>query len=183
MFPHLYYAVSKRAAQYVTHLKTGKDGCVPVFLRSGSVVPLVAAHCAKRRQIKAKRTFARVSALTCSLGNLPLRRKDKEAIAYRMQRIAAFASLQSTASMGHKHSAPNGSTRSNHRNQSEPIRPNQQYLKGASRLVNPPSDEAEALAREEDPVERDYVGRLLHVADEALHHDKREHRKRRSRIH
>ena len=100
-----------------------------------------------------------------------------------MQRIAAFPGLQSTACMGHKHSATNGSTRSNHRTQREPIRPNQQYLKGVSRLVNPPSDDPEILVPEEDAVERDYVGRLLHVADEALHQDKRDHRKRRGRIH
>jgi hypothetical protein len=49
--------------------------------------------------------------------------------------------------------------------------------------VNPLGDEPEIVRREEDPVERDYLGRLLHVADEALHCDKREHRKRRGRIH
>jgi hypothetical protein len=66
---------------------------------------------------------------------------------------------------------------------------NQTPLKGVSRLVNPPSDEPEIVAREKDSTEREYVGRLLHVADEALNNDKNdkndkgEHRKRRGRIH
>ena len=60
---------------------------------------------------------------------------------------------------------------------------NQTPLKGVSRLVNPPSDEPETVAHEKDSTERDYVGRLLHVADEALNNDKGESRKRRGRIH
>lgn len=52
--------------------------------------------------------------------------------------------------------------------------PDQEYLKGASRLVNPPSSDPEIAAGdgEEDQGERDYVGRILHVADEALRQGK-----------
>ena len=61
---------------------------------------------------------------------------------------------------------------------------NQQHLQGVARLVNPPKNDPEIVAQEEEPGERDYVGRLLNVADEALHSVKRggEHRKRR-RVH
>lgn len=61
---------------------------------------------------------------------------------------------------------------------------NQQHLEGVCRLLNPLKNEPEFVAREQDSVERDYLGRFLHVADEALHHVKRggEHRKRR-RVH
>jgi hypothetical protein len=50
--------------------------------------------------------------------------------------------------------------------------------------VNPPKNDVEIVAQEEEPGERDYLGRLLNVADEALHRVKRggEHRKRR-RVH
>jgi hypothetical protein len=50
--------------------------------------------------------------------------------------------------------------------------------------VNPRKNEPEIVAQEEEPDERDYLGRLLNVADEALHSVKRggEHRKRR-RVH
>jgi hypothetical protein len=94
--------------------------------------------------------------------------------------------------MGQKHTGRSGSSRSNSPNprglqatrpDAPQQAPQQQHLKGISRLVNPPNDEPELPAQEEDPVEREYVGRLLHVADEALHHDKRDHRKRRSGIH
>ena len=62
--------------------------------------------------------------------------------------------------------------------------PNQQNLKGVSRLVNPPDDDAAAVAGEEEQGERDYLGRLLRVADEALRHVKEGfQRHRRGRIH
>jgi hypothetical protein len=53
-----------------------------------------------------------------------------------------------------------------------------------SRLVNPRSSDPEIGAPEEDPGESDYLGRLLHVADEALQPVNRDtpHRKRR-RVH
>ena len=54
-----------------------------------------------------------------------------------------------------------------------------QPLKGATRLVNPPAEEQEGSARDhQDPSERDYVGRVLHVADQALRHTKRPRRSR-----
>ena len=70
-----------------------------------------------------------------------------------------------------------------------------QPIRGITRLVNPPEDDQEAIAGEEDPVERDYLGRILHVADRALRqgkdgqgkdgHTKDEvlHRPRRGRVH
>jgi hypothetical protein len=63
--------------------------------------------------------------------------------------------------------------------------PDRRHLKGASRLVNPPEDAAEILPTEEDEGERDYLGRILRVADEALRHVKQGilHRPRRGRIH
>lgn len=61
---------------------------------------------------------------------------------------------------------------------------NGQDLKGVSRLVNPKED-PEVASAENDPGERKYLGHLLHVADEALHHVKKsgKHRKRRGRVH
>jgi len=63
--------------------------------------------------------------------------------------------------------------------------PSEQQLKGVWRLVNPPSDDPEIVSGEEDQGERDYLGRLLHAADEALRHVKRGffHRTRRGRLH
>lgn len=60
-----------------------------------------------------------------------------------------------------------------------------QHLKGVSRLVNPKDDDPEIVSSEDDPGERDYLGRILRVADEALSHVKRgvSHRPRRGRIH
>jgi hypothetical protein len=65
-----------------------------------------------------------------------------------------------------------------------------QPIRGITRLVNPPDDDQEAISGEEDPVERDYLGRILHVADRALRqgkdgHTKDEvlHRTRRGRVH
>lgn len=60
-----------------------------------------------------------------------------------------------------------------------------EHLKGVCRLVNPPnSKDPEAVLPEQDSLERDYVGRLLHVADEALHtKSSPNHRKRRGRVH
>jgi hypothetical protein len=75
--------------------------------------------------------------------------------------------------------------RLNHPNSREARAPNEHYLKGVSRLVNPPSEDAEIVSGEEDPGERDYLGRLLHVADEALSRFKRRlfQSTRRGRIH
>ena len=61
---------------------------------------------------------------------------------------------------------------------------NEQHLKGVSRLVNPRSEDPEIVSGEEDQGERDYLGRLLRVADEALRHVKGVfHRTRRGRLH
>ena len=38
-----------------------------------------------------------------------------------------------------------------------------QPIRGVTRLVNPPEDDHEVISGEEDPVERDYLGRILHV--------------------
>ena len=86
--------------------------------------------------------------------------------------------------MSEKHSSPNGSTRPNRSDHRGPTPANQQHLQGVARLVNPRKNDPEIIAQEEEPDERDYLGRLLNVADEALHRVKRggEHRKRR-RIH
>lgn len=83
--------------------------------------------------------------------------------------------------MSQKHSSPKGSERTKHSSSRGSTPPNQQQLKGASRLVNPRSSDPEIVAPEEDPGERDYLGRLLHAADEALHPVNRDrpHRKRR----
>jgi hypothetical protein len=63
--------------------------------------------------------------------------------------------------------------------------PTQQHLKGASRLVNPTDDASEIASAQEDQGERDYLGRFLRVADEALSHVKRGilHRRKRGRVH
>ena len=75
--------------------------------------------------------------------------------------------------------------RLNHSNPRSSKDPRQQHLKGVSRLVNPPDDDPEIVSAEEDQGERDYLGRLLHVADEALSHVKEGivRRPRRGRIH
>jgi hypothetical protein len=100
-----------------------------------------------------------------------------------MRCIAAFAGVTLTAVMSEKHSSPNGSTRPNRSSPRGSTPANQQHLQGVARLVNPRKNDAEIVTQEEEPGERDYLGRLLHVADEALHPVKRgEHRKRR-RIH
>jgi hypothetical protein len=61
----------------------------------------------------------------------------------------------------------------------------QPHLKGVSRLVNPKDDDPEIVSAEEEEGESDYLGRLLHVADEALSHVRQgvSHRARRGRIH
>ena len=61
----------------------------------------------------------------------------------------------------------------------------QPHLKGISRLVNPPDDDPEIVSAEEEEGERDYLGHLLHVADEALRHVRHgvSHRGKRGRIH
>lgn len=60
-----------------------------------------------------------------------------------------------------------------------------QPIRGITRLVNPPEDDHEVISAEEDPVERDYLGRILHVADRALRQVKEGvlHRTRRGRAH
>jgi hypothetical protein len=70
-----------------------------------------------------------------------------------------------------------------------------QPIRGITRLVNPPEDDHEVISGEEDPVERDYLGRILHVADHALRPGKDGqrkdgrvkdgvlHRTRRGRVH
>jgi hypothetical protein len=101
-----------------------------------------------------------------------------------MRCIAAFPGSKLTTSMSQKHSSPNGSTRPHRTSPRESTPPNQRHLQGVCRLVNPRKNDPEIVAREEEPGERDYLGRLLRVADEALHRGKRggEHRKRR-RVH
>jgi hypothetical protein len=102
-----------------------------------------------------------------------------------MHCIAAFSSPKLYGSVSQKHSSPNEHTRSSHSSPRQSTPPNQQHLQGVSRLVNPRKNDPEIVARDEDPVESDYLGRLLHVADEALHHRVKrggEHRKRR-RVH
>jgi len=73
--------------------------------------------------------------------------------------------------------------RANHPHSREARAPNEHYLKGVSRLVNPPSEDAEIVSGEEDPGERDYLGRLLRVADEALSRFKRRVYERTRRVH
>ena len=58
------------------------------------------------------------------------------------------------------------------------LHPGEQPLKGVTRLVNPPADDLESSAPDQDPSERDYLGRVLHVADQALSHAKRQRRGR-----
>ena len=54
-------------------------------------------------------------------------------------------------------------------------------LKGVARLVQPRHDESEMILAEENESERDYLGHLLQIADDALHikgsraHGKRRH--------
>ena len=75
--------------------------------------------------------------------------------------------------------------RLNHSHPSPQRDPNQLQLKGVSRLVNPRDDAPEIISQEEDQGERDYLGHLLRIADEALRHVKQGilHRHRRSRVH
>lgn len=76
--------------------------------------------------------------------------------------------------------------RSNHSHPPPGESPNQKNLKGISRLVNPrdEDDGSAVVAAGEEPDERDYLGRLLRVADEALSHVKQGfQRHRRGRIH
>ena len=104
-------------------------------------------------------------------------------LAYGMRCIVGFHGSKLTVNVGHKRVGKGKAMYSNHSNLRESA-PNQQQLQGVSRLVIPLKNVPEVVARGEDPFERDYLGRLLHVADEALHHVKhgREHRKRR-RVH
>jgi hypothetical protein len=131
----------------------------------------------------AKSTSQALRASFLSRTGLPAVR-GKGALLYGMRCIAAFASVTLTAIMSEKHSSPNGSTRPNRSDPRGSTPANQQHLQGVARLVNPPKNDQEIVAPEDEPGERDYLGRLLHVADEALHPVKRDgtHRKRR-RIH
>ena len=131
----------------------------------------------------AKSTSQALRASFLSRTGLPAVR-GKGALLYGMRCIAAFASVTLTAIMSEKHSSPNGSTRPNRSDPRGSTSANQQHLQGVARLVNPRKNDPEIAAQEEEPGERDYLGRLLHVADEALHSVKRggEHRKRR-RVH
>jgi hypothetical protein len=59
-----------------------------------------------------------------------------------------------------------------------------QPIRGITRLVNPPKENLEGISGEEDQVERDYLGRILHVADRALRQAKEVfHRTRRGSVH
>src|SRR5437764_15216683 len=101
-----------------------------------------------------------------------------------MRGIAAVLGPELTVAMSQKQGAKDdagvGFNRSHPR-----VKTTDAQLEGVSRLVNPSTENAEIGAGEEDQVERDYLGRLLHVADEALQHVKRggDHRKRRGRPH
>jgi hypothetical protein len=53
-----------------------------------------------------------------------------------------------------------------------------QPLKGVTRLVNPLPEEPKSSAPDQDATERDYLGRVLQVADRALRHVKRPRRGR-----
>lgn len=57
-------------------------------------------------------------------------------------------------------------------------------IRGIARLVNPPEDDHEVISGEADQVERDYLGRILHVADRVLRQVKDGvfHRTRRGRV-
>jgi hypothetical protein len=129
-------------------------------------------------------TSARPIVLSSAKSTSPACVQGKGALLYGMRCIAAFAGVTLTAIMSEKHSSPNGSTRPNRSNPRGSTPANQQHLQGVARLVNPLKNDPEVVASEEEPGERDYVGRLLNVADEALHSVKRggEHRKRR-RVH
>ena len=75
--------------------------------------------------------------------------------------------------------------RSNHSHPPPEKNPSQQHLKGVSRLVNPREEDPEVVGSDEEESERDYLGRFLRVADEALRQVKQGilHRHRRGRIH
>jgi hypothetical protein len=61
---------------------------------------------------------------------------------------------------------------------------NEKELKGVARLVNPRGDDAALGSGDDEPGERDYLGRLLHVADEALERVKsRWNQRKRRRVH
>jgi hypothetical protein len=54
----------------------------------------------------------------------------------------------------------------------------EQPLKGVTRLVNPLPEEPKSADLDQDVTERDYLGRVLHVADRALGRVKRPRRGR-----
>jgi hypothetical protein len=59
----------------------------------------------------------------------------------------------------------------------------EQPIRGIARLVNPPEDDREGISGEEDQADCDYLGRILQVADRALHQAKEMlHRTRRGRV-
>jgi len=109
--------------------------------------------------------------------------------AYGMRGIVAFVDPQLTAVMRQKQARKEESlgVHLTHATTHGPTTANGQDLKGVSRLVNPQKEEPEVASAQDDPGERNYLGRLLHVADEALHQVKRDgnqrDRKRRGRVH
>jgi hypothetical protein len=59
-----------------------------------------------------------------------------------------------------------------------------EHLDGVTHLVNPRRPDADLDPEHEDQGERHYVGRILKVADQALHaKETHDHRKRRGRLH
>src|SRR5690349_4150446 len=99
--------------------------------------------------------------------------------------IAALPDPKLTAAMAHKQGGKDEAQLGLNRSRPRLIAPNGKQLEGVSRLVNPSTEDGEIAAGEEDRVERDYLGRLLHVADEALQNVKpgADHPKRRGRHH
>jgi hypothetical protein len=105
---------------------------------------------------------------------------------YGMRCIAGVAHCRLTAIVSQKHSSRDelASVRLGHAQPPGSQPPNEKELKGVARLVNPRDDDADLGAGDDDPGERDYLGRLLHVADEALDRVKnRWNQRKRRRVH
>jgi hypothetical protein len=103
-----------------------------------------------------------------------------------MRCIAGFADSRLTAAVSQKHAGKDDSTDVglNHAQPPGSSPPKEKELKGVARLVNPRGDDAELGVSDDDPGERDYLGRLLHVADEALDRVKsRWNQRKRRRVH